>query len=54
MWAWGMLPAGVLQPKAGKAFFVNFLTDVSPACDGLPYHDQALAKDIGILNADTE
>jgi uncharacterized protein len=40
---------GVLQNKAGKALFVNFVTDVSPGCDCLPYNDSPIVRDIGIL-----
>jgi len=41
--------AGVLQNKAGKALFINFITDVSPACDCYPYNDTPIVRDIGIL-----
>jgi uncharacterized Fe-S center protein len=41
--------AGVLQSKAGKALFINFITDVSPACDCYPYNDTPIVRDIGIL-----
>jgi uncharacterized Fe-S center protein len=40
---------GVLKNKAGKALFINFITDVSPACDCYPYNDTPIVRDIGIL-----
>jgi len=40
---------GVLKGKGGKTLFVNFITDVSPACDCYPYNDAPIVKDIGIL-----
>ncbi len=40
---------GVLREKEGKTVFVNFLTDVSPGCDCLPYNDAPLVRNIGIL-----
>ncbi len=40
---------GVLQDKKNKALFVNFITDVAPACDCFPYNDAPVVRDIGIL-----
>ncbi len=40
---------GVLKDKKDKAFFINFLTDISPACDCLNYNDTPIVRDIGIL-----
>lgn len=40
---------GVLKNKQGKVFFINFITDISPACDCLPYNDSPIVRDIGIL-----
>ncbi|MBU3947414.1 MAG: DUF362 domain-containing protein [Proteobacteria bacterium] len=40
---------GVLKNKAGKALFVNFITDISPACDCYPYNDAPIVRDIGIV-----
>lgn len=40
---------GVLKEKKGKALFVNFITDVSPACDCAPFNDTPLVGDIGIV-----
>ncbi len=41
--------AAVLKQKAGKALFLNFITDVSPACDCYPANDAPIVKNIGIL-----
>lgn len=41
--------AGALKDKKEKALFLNFLTDISPACDCPPYNDAPIVKDIGIL-----
>ncbi len=40
---------GVLKGKQGKSLFINFITDVAPACDCFPYNDAAVVRDIGIL-----
>ncbi|MDJ0784751.1 MAG: DUF362 domain-containing protein [Desulfosarcinaceae bacterium] len=40
---------GVLKDKAGKALFVNFLTNISPACDCFPANDAPIVRDIGVL-----
>ena len=40
---------GVLKDKKGKAFFINFITDVSPACDCLPSNDAPIVRDIGVV-----
>jgi uncharacterized Fe-S center protein len=40
--------AGVLKNKAGKALFINFIADVSPACDCYPFNDAPIVKNIGI------
>jgi uncharacterized Fe-S center protein len=39
----------VLKGKAGKAFFINFLTNISPACDCYGYNDAPIVRDIGIM-----
>lgn len=39
----------VLKGKEGKALFVNFLTNVSPACDCYGHSDAPIVQDIGIL-----
>ena len=41
--------AGVLQSKPSKALFLNFITDVSPACDCMPCNDAPLVRNIGVL-----
>ncbi|MBN1842843.1 MAG: DUF362 domain-containing protein [Deltaproteobacteria bacterium] len=41
--------AGVLKGKEGRATFLNFITDVSPACDCYPYNDAPIVADIGIV-----
>ncbi len=40
---------GLLQEKKDKSFFVNFITNVSPACDCVPANDAPIVRDIGIL-----
>ncbi|MBF0235523.1 MAG: DUF362 domain-containing protein, partial [Desulfamplus sp.] len=40
---------GVLQNKQGKSFFINFIMDISPACDCMPYNDSPIVRDIGVL-----
>jgi len=39
----------VLKGKREKAFFLNFLTDISPACDCYGHNDAPLVPDIGIV-----
>ncbi len=41
----------VLKNKAGKALFLNFLTDVSPLCDCTPFSDRSIVPSIGILGS---
>jgi uncharacterized Fe-S center protein len=41
--------AGVLEGKRGKALFLNFITDVSPACDCNPVNDAPIVRDIGVV-----
>jgi len=41
--------SGVLKDRKGKALFLNFLTDISPACDCPPYNDAPIVRDIGVL-----
>ena len=43
---------GVLKGKEGKATFLNFITDVSPACDCFGHNDTPIVGDIGILASD--
>lgn len=40
--------AGVLKGKGGSATFLNFITQVSPACDCYPHNDAPIVPDIGI------
>ena len=39
----------VLKGKQGKALFVSFLTNISPACDCAGHSDAPIVPDIGIL-----
>jgi uncharacterized Fe-S center protein len=41
----------VLRGKEKKGFFLNFLTDISPACDCYGHCDAPIVHDIGILAA---
>jgi uncharacterized Fe-S center protein len=40
---------GVLKDKKDKSIFINFLTNISPACDCYPYNEMPISPDIGIL-----
>ncbi len=40
---------GVLKNKEDKALFINFITDISPACDCYPYNDAPIVRNIGIV-----
>ncbi len=40
---------GVLKNKTNKALFINFITDISPACDCYPYNDAPIVRDIGVV-----
>lgn len=42
---------GAISGKAHKSLFVNFITDISPGCDCLPYNDVPIVPDVGILAA---
>lgn len=39
----------VLKHKRGRALFVNFVMDVTPDCDCVPWSDHPVVPDIGIL-----
>jgi len=39
----------VLKGKEGKTFFLNFLTDITPACDCYGHSDAPIVPDIGIV-----
>jgi uncharacterized protein len=41
--------AGVLNNKKNKVLCLNFLTDISPACDCVPLSDAPIVKNIGVL-----
>jgi hypothetical protein len=41
--------AAVLENKKEKTVFINFLTQISPACDCLAHSDVPLVGDVGIL-----
>ena len=41
--------AGVLKGKEGAASFLNFITQVSPACDCYSHNDVPIVADIGIV-----
>ncbi|MDO9123163.1 MAG: DUF362 domain-containing protein [Deltaproteobacteria bacterium] len=40
---------GVTHKKKGKILYLNFLTQISPACDCYGFSDTAIVNDIGIL-----
>ncbi|HJK00936.1 MAG TPA: DUF362 domain-containing protein [Methanocorpusculum sp.] len=41
--------AGAVANKTGKAFYINFLTNITPHCDCTPWSDIPIVPDIGIL-----
>ncbi len=43
---------GILKEKKDKIIYVNFLTNISPACDCYPFNDAPITHDIGILVSD--
>jgi uncharacterized Fe-S center protein len=43
---------GAIQKKKGKALCLNFLTQISPACDCYGYSDAPIVRDIGILSSE--
>jgi len=40
---------GVIKDKEKKALYLNFITDVSPACDCYAHNDAPIVRDIGIV-----
>jgi uncharacterized Fe-S center protein len=42
---------GVLKNKADRCLFINFITDVSPACDCYPANDAPIVKNVGVVAA---
>ncbi len=41
--------AGAIKGKEKRSVFINFLTQISPACDCYPFADAPIVADIGIL-----
>ena len=39
----------VLQSKKGRSAFMNFLIQISPACDCPPFNDAPIVRDLGIM-----
>jgi uncharacterized protein len=44
--------AGALKNKEKRSLFINFVVQVSPACDCYPHSDAPIVRDIGILASD--
>lgn len=44
--------AGSVQNKKGRVGYMNFLLNITPDCDCVPWSDQAIVPDIGILASD--
>jgi hypothetical protein len=40
-----------VQKKKGKALYLNFLTQISPACDCYGFSDAPIVNDVGILSS---
>ena len=43
---------GAVHKKKGKALYLNFLTQISPACDCYGYSDTPIVNDIGFLSSE--
>ena len=43
---------GAVLKKKGKTLYLNFLTQISPACDCYGYSDTPIVNDIGILSSE--
>ncbi len=43
---------GAVEKKKGKVLYLNFLTQISPACDCNGYSDTPMVNDIGILSSE--
>jgi len=43
---------GAVQKRKGKVLYINFLTQISPACDCYGYSDTPIVNDIGILSSE--
>lgn len=44
--------AGAVQTKQGRIGYMNFLLNITPDCDCVPWSDLAIVPDIGILASD--
>ena len=44
---------GALKGKEKRSLFINFLTQISPACDCYPFSDAPIVADIGIVASKT-
>ncbi|RLC18174.1 MAG: 4Fe-4S ferredoxin, partial [Deltaproteobacteria bacterium] len=40
---------GILKNKKKKAFFINFITDISPKCDCMSYSEAPIVNNVGVL-----
>ncbi len=40
---------GILKNKKSKSLFINFITDIAPKCDCLPYSEAPIVNNIGVL-----
>ncbi len=40
---------GAIKNKENRSFFINFVINVSPACDCMPFNNPPIVPDIGIL-----
>ncbi|MCP4023262.1 MAG: DUF362 domain-containing protein [Desulfobacteraceae bacterium] len=40
---------GVLQNKKKKSLFINFIMDIAPKCDCLPYNESPIVNNIGVV-----
>ena len=43
---------GAVQKKKGKTLYINFLTQISPACDCWGHSDTPIVNDVGILSSE--
>ena len=43
---------GAVEKKKGKALYLNFLTQITPACDCNPFSEIPIVNDIGILSSE--
>jgi uncharacterized Fe-S center protein len=43
---------GAVQKKKAKVLYLNFLIQISPACDCYGYSDAPIVNDIGILSSE--